>query len=146
MTGKDDNIAMGLDRLNALFAWWGVPTADGNGTIDRQMKRFQVFASDLQKTYGDAYSHEMEALLKSNERVVRSLQELVRCRQPQDVIAAESDILATLLEGAALQAKTWAELTQKVQDCCAAMARDAADEIRKQAKEGADAKRSANAA
>ena len=146
MNAKDDNIMMGLDRLNALFAWWGVPTAGGNGNIDGQMKRFQVFASDLQRTYGEAYSHQMEALFTANQRLVSSLQELARCRQPQDVIAAESDILATLLEGAALQAKTWAELTQKVQDCCAAMARETASEVRKQPKDAAETKPTARPA
>lgn len=146
MSSKDENITMGLDRLNALFAWWGVPAANGNGQIDGQMKRFQAFTSDLQKTYSEAYSRQMSALFAANERIAGSLQEFLRCRQPQDVIAAESNVLATIMEGASLQAKTWVELTQKVQDCCTAMAREAADEIRQQATEGTGAKPPAKAA
>ena len=145
MSAKDENITMGLDRLNAMFAWWGVPgangsTANGMGQIDGQMKRFQSFTSDLQKAYTDAYSNQMGTLLGANERIARSFQEILGCRQPQDVIAAESKVFATILEEASLQAKTWIELTQKVQDYCAAMARDTATNVRTQPTDGAEAK------
>jgi hypothetical protein len=117
-----------------------MPDLNGNGALDRQMKRFQQFAADFQKKCGDAYSGEMDALFSSNERLSRSMQELLRCRRPPEVLAAESEILATLLEGASLQAKRWAELTQKLQECCAAVARDAAADLRQQAEESAPAK------
>jgi hypothetical protein len=42
MSAKDETITTGLDRLNATFAWWGVPGASGNGQLDGQMKRFQA--------------------------------------------------------------------------------------------------------
>ena len=135
MNSKDENITTGLDRLNALFAWWGVPALNGNGQMDGQMKRFQAFTSDLQRTCSEAYSRQMNAILTANERIAGSLQEFLRCRQPHDVIAAESNVLATILEEASLQARTWADLTQKVQDCCAAMARETAEDVRKQASE-----------
>jgi hypothetical protein len=134
MDAKDNVLTTGIDRLNALTAWWGIPAA-GNGAVDRQMKRFQQFASDLQKTCADAYSGEMNALFSSNDHLGRSFQELLQCRRPQDVMAAESEILATLLEGATLQTRRWAELTQKLQECCAAMVREAAVDLRQQAKE-----------
>ena len=126
MAAKDGNITTGLNRLNALFTWWGVPNSYENGDIDTQMKRLQACASDLQKSYSDACGRQMQALFAANERLAGSLQELVRCRKPQDVIAAELNILATLLEGALVQTKAWVELTKKVQGCCAAMTRDAA--------------------
>jgi hypothetical protein len=140
MDTKDNGLAAGVERLNALIAWWGIPPANGNGAIDRQMKRFQQFASDLQKTCADAYSSEMDSVLSSNGRLGRSFQELLQCRRPQEVLAAESEILATLLEGASLQAKRWTELTQRFQECCAAMARDTATELRQQAQEVAPVK------
>ena len=135
MNAKDENITTAVDRLNALFAWWGVPAATGNGQIDGQMKRFRAFTYDLQRAYGEAYSHQLGALFSANERTARSLQEFLRCRQPQDVIAAESNVVATLLEEASQQTKTWIEVTQKVQDCCAAMAREAAADLRKPGEE-----------
>lgn len=152
MDTKDNVMTAGVERLNALVAWWGVPAAAGNGAMDRQMKRFQQFASDLQKTSSDAYSGEMKALFSSNERLGRSVQELFQCRRPQEVLAAESEILARVLEGASLQARRWTELTQRLQECCAGMARDAAANLRQQAQEAipatetGEAKQSAEAA
>ena len=146
MSAKDESITMELERLNALFAWWGVPLGSANGQIDGQMKRIQAFTSDLQKTYGEAYSRQMSALVAANERIAGSLQEFLRCRQPQDLVAAESHLVATIMEGASQQATAWVELTQKVQDCYAAMARAMADEIRQRVSDGTGAKPPAKAA
>ena len=140
MSAKDSSVTKGLDRLNALFAWWGVPAAGGNRSLDRQMTCCQAFASDLQKVYGDAWSRQMDVVFAANERISRSLQEFLHCRQPQDVVAAESNVLATVLEGVSSQAKNWADLAQNVQGCCAARVREAADDIRKQAEETAPAR------
>ena len=129
--------------MNALLGWWGVPIAGGNSMIDSQMKRLQQCALDVQKTCTDAYGGEIEALFRNNDRLVRSYQGLFRSQRPQEVLAAESEILATLIEGASPHAKRWAELTQKLQDCCAAMARDAAEDLRQQVQETASATGSA---
>jgi hypothetical protein len=147
MDARDNVLATGVERLNALIAWWGLPAVSGDGAMERQMKRFQQFASDLQKTSSDAYRGEMDALLSGNERLGRSVQELLRCRRPQEVLAAESEILASFLEGASLRARRWAELTQKLQECCDGMARDAATDLRQQvtapAKTGGEAEQPA---
>lgn len=129
MRGKDENITMGLDRLNAVFAWWGVPGPSGISQIDDQMKSLQTFTADLQKAYRDAYSKQMASLFGVNERITQSLQEIFRCKQPQDLIAAKSKVMATILEEAAQQAKTWVEFTRKVQDCCVVVVREASDPI-----------------
>jgi hypothetical protein len=140
MEAKENPFSTSMERLNGLMAWWGMPGPNGNGAVGRQIKRLQQFAADFQKTCADAYSGEMSAVLNSNERLGRSVQEFVRCRQPSEVLAAESEILVTLLEGASLQAKLWAELTQRLQECCAAVARDAAADLRQQAEASAPAK------
>ena len=124
---------VGFDRVNAVFAWWGLSGADNTGKLDGQFKRFQAFTSDLQKAYGETYSAQMSTLLGANERIGRSLLEFVQCRRPQDVIAAESSVMAAILEETSLQTKTWLDLSQKVQDYCATMARETAGEIRQQA-------------
>lgn len=139
MDAKDNAMTTGVDRLNALMAWWGVPAASGNGAMDGQVKRFQQFVSDLQQTSSDAYNEEMKALFSSNDRLGRSIQELFQCRRPQEVLAAESEILASFLEGATLRARRWTELTQKIQECCAGMARDAATNLRQQVQESTPA-------
>ncbi len=130
MNAKNETITTGLDRLNAAFAWWGLPAATGNGNLDGPLKCFQTFAADLQKLYGEAYGTEMTTLRGANDKLAGSLQEFLRCRQPQDVIAVEAKIMATMLEATSAQAKLWGDFAQKLQDCCATMARDTADELR----------------
>lgn len=135
MNMKNGSITSGLDRMNAVLAWWGVPSANGSENIEGQVRRFQALASNLQKAYGEAYSQQLEALFATNARLARSFYEFLHCRQPQGVIAAESNVFATFLEGASLQAQTWGELTQKVRDCCATMAREAAEDVHRNGKE-----------
>jgi hypothetical protein len=135
MDAAGDGVTAGVERLNALLAWWGVPSTAVNGEINAQTKRFQQFVTDLQKTWGDAYSGQMDALLANNDRLMRSCQGLLSSRRPQEVVAAESDILTAFLEGASLHVKKWGELTQKLQDCWAAMARAAAEDLPHQAQE-----------
>jgi hypothetical protein len=131
MDEKTARIMAGVDRLNGLLAWWGMAGSEGNLRFEGQIKRFQQFAADLQKAYGEAYRQQVEALSAANERLVRSLQGLLLSRKPDELMAAESEILATLLEGASLQAQTWAELGQRVQECCLALASEATAQVHK---------------
>ncbi|MCF2521704.1 hypothetical protein [Bradyrhizobium sp. G127] len=132
---------MGLDRINAVFVWWGLSGTDSVGKLNGQFKRFQAFTSDLQKAYGETYSAQISSLFGANERIGRLLLELVQCRRPQDVIAAESSVMAAILDEASLQTKTWLELSQKVQEYYATVARETADEIRQQVNKATDAER-----
>jgi hypothetical protein len=109
------------NRLNALLAWWGVTNTNGTEHGNGQMRRYQIFASNLQEAYGDAYSRQVEGLFVANQRLVISLQQFLRCRQPQEVIGVELGIWVAVLERASQQAKAWTDLTLKVQDCCAAL-------------------------
>jgi hypothetical protein len=122
------------DRLKALSAWWGLPAA-GDGAMDRQIERFQKFVFDLQQTYGQAYKDQLDDLLCGNESLGRAVQEFWRCRRPPELLAAESEFMAALLERASLRARRWAQLTEKFEECCAALARDAAAEFRQQQQE-----------
>jgi hypothetical protein len=132
MDARNESINPGLDRLNAMFVWWGIPNTNGNGQFG-QFKRFQAFTNDLGKVCSEAYSRQMGSLLDANGRIASSLQEFARCRQPPDVVAAELSVLATVLEQASLQAKASVELLQQVQDRCSAMAREVAEDLRQQA-------------
>ena len=131
-----DAMTAGIEKMNALIAWWGLPATNASGAVERHMQRWQTFAKDLQKAYVDAYSAEVTAAFDGNDRLGRSFQELLQCRQPQEFVAAESEIFALLLERASLRAKRWAELTEKLQDCCATMARDAAGDLRPPSSDG----------
>lgn len=129
MVTKDKGTPNGLEKLNNLFVWWGIPNANGNGHLEIQLKRFQTFASEMQKTCTEAFGDEMTALFAARERSVQAVQNLVRSRKPDEVVAAEAGILAALLEETALGAKRWAALAEHAHECCSALAKDVAKEI-----------------
>jgi hypothetical protein len=132
----DQNEApVGFDRTNEMFAWWG---QSGAGKLDSQLKHFLVLTSDLQKACSESFGAQISALVGANERIGRSLLEFVQCRRPQDVIAAESSFMATVLEETSLQTKTCFELSRKMQERCVIMARESADEIRQRSTETAE--------
>lgn len=129
MNARDGDVLMGLDRLNALFTWRGIPSLSGTDNAEVQMKDFQTFAADLRAACGEARSRPSQAASTTNERFVRSLQELMHCRRSQDMIKAESNILAVILEAALQQAKDWGDLAQKIRDHDTILAREAAAEV-----------------
>lgn len=130
MDARSDGLTIGLRRMNALLAWWGVSNGGSDGEIELKIARFGQMASDLQRACRETYSHQLEAALSTNDRLAWSFQEFTRCQRPNEVMAMESEILATLLEAASVQAKMWAELANKIQESCVAVARDAAEDLR----------------
>lgn len=128
MATNDKSTPNGLERLNNLFIWWGIPNANGNGHLEAQLKRFQTFTSEMQKTCTEAFGEEMAGLFAAREHSIQAVQNLMRSRKPDEVIAAEAGILASLLEETALQAKRWAVLAEHAHECCTALARDVAKE------------------
>lgn len=130
MNAKNDDFTLGLDQLNALFVWWGVPTGKANGECDGEMKRFQDLVAGLQKAQSEAHQRQMTALYDTSQRVGASLQAFPHCRKPEEVVAAGLNIVATILDGATMQAETWVDFAQKLQDCYAALTRAPAAERR----------------
>lgn len=96
MNAKNDDL--GLDQLNALFVWWGVPTGKANGECGAEMKRFQDLVAGLQKAQSEAHQRQMAALYDTSQRVGVSLQAFPHCRKSDEVVAAGSTIVATIAE------------------------------------------------
>jgi hypothetical protein len=96
--------------------------ANGEGHLEAQLKRFQTFTTEMQKTCTEAFSEEMSALFAAHERSVQAVQDLVRSRKPDEIIAAEAGILSSLIEEAVLQAERWAALAEHAHECCAVTA------------------------
>lgn len=126
MATNDKSTPNGLERLNSLFVWWGIPNANGNGHLEAQLKRFQTFTSEMQKSCTEAFGEELTGLFAARERSIQAVQNLMRSRKPDEIVAAEAGILASLLEETALQAKRWATLTEHAHECCTALAQDMA--------------------
>lgn len=105
MDATTDPIGASLKRMNALLAWWGVPKISGVDATTHEIRRFQDFAADLQRLYGDAAGLQVRTLLTTNEGITRALCQLLQQRRLQDLLAAESKLVASVLEAAALQSK-----------------------------------------
>lgn len=43
-----DGVTSGTERLNAVIAWWGLPSAAYPGAIEKSLKRWQALATELQ--------------------------------------------------------------------------------------------------
>ena len=135
---KTETTVAALDRMTAVFTWWGLSqTAPARSTLE--FKRFEAFASDLQKACDDAYGAHMNALLRAKERVERSYLAFLHCRGTPQGVAAKSSVIAAILEETSLLTTAWLELSQQAQQYCATVAGKMADEIRRQATENAEA-------
>lgn len=114
MKGNPDPIAVGLRRMNALLAWWDVPKISNMDAADHEIRRFQDFAADLQTLYGDAAGLQVNALLVTNQEIAHALCQILQQRGPRDLLAAESKLVLSILEAAALHAKTWNDVSLQV--------------------------------
>jgi hypothetical protein len=121
------------EKHNPLMAWWQVSNAAHLGRFETQLQGYRRFASDVQKVWSDACRDETVAFLASQKKMASTMQALAQCRRPQDLVAAQSDVIASLLDGASRQAKTWVEFAGKIHDCYAEMTREASEETLGQA-------------
>lgn len=130
-----DAMIKGSEGLNGIFAWWGTPSATHPDAIEKSLKRWQAFSAELQTIFADAYDAEMKSGVERGERLGQSLQAFMLCRNPSDFLAAQSQLSADLHESASHRAKRMSDVTQSVHGCCASMARETADDFRKQLSE-----------
>ena len=133
MTHQSEGTWMNMGPINPLSAWLQGLQAHEKGGAEANVKRFERLTGELHKAYSEACSLQMQALVAANDQFTHSLQALMRCRQPEDMIVAESNVLAALCEGLSLRAKTWAEVARKLGGCWSAAAQEAAAEAEKPA-------------
>lgn len=132
MVETKDGVTSGTERLNAVIAWWGLPSAAYPGAIEKSLKRWQALATELQTIFAEAYEAEMKSGVERGDRLGQSLQAFMLCRNPSDFLAAQSQLSAVLHESASHRAKRFSDVTQGVHGCCALMAREMADDFRGQ--------------
>lgn len=120
----DDQIFFGMNRLRALLGWWGLSGyEDRGGGVAQQFIRLQNFVAEVQNAYLDATGRHMDAILASNDRLVRSAYNLLNGAKQSELSAAQAQIVSIVLEAAAQHARTWAEFQQQVQEIYSASAR-----------------------
>ncbi|HXS42076.1 MAG TPA: hypothetical protein VN766_17935 [Stellaceae bacterium] len=127
MESKREDVTAGISRMSGLLDWWGV---EGNQAVGEPIKRFQQLASGLRHAYSEAYAEELDALTAANDRLAKSVQGLLRSRKSDEFFSAQMDIFAGLMESASRQVTNWSELSRKIQQCCATVAQEAAEDMR----------------
>jgi hypothetical protein len=132
MEVQSDEVTAGLNRLQGLWGWWG---AQGNRAMEGRIEKFQQLTNGLHKAYGEAWRHQFDALTTTNDRVSRSFQGLFSSRTPDELFAAETQILTAFLEAASVQMKAWSEIGQKIQGCYTDVACETASDIGNQTRE-----------
>lgn len=114
MIADPDPVALSLRRTNALLTWWGLAAASGPAGGDREAERSRNFAADVQTLYGDAAGRQVSALLATNDEIDVVLRQLLQQRRSKDPLAAESRLVVSVLEAAAMHARTWIEVGARV--------------------------------
>jgi hypothetical protein len=109
-----DEFASELDRVEALLKWWGAPGFGYDGFTQTHLKRFETIMAELEKAAGEIAAQQEEALTQSKDLLVQSLPAFVSGHDLNDVLAAQSKILVSLLEAASAQAKTWMSFSDKI--------------------------------
>jgi hypothetical protein len=98
------------DKQETQFAPWFVPT-----DASAQSEQMRQYFADLQKRYLQLWQAQIPTAATSNEKLARALRAFVNCRQPQDLVEAESALMTTLLEIAEAHTRPWLEFTRDAQ-------------------------------
>jgi hypothetical protein len=120
MTASESELRPGLNRINGLLAWWDAAHLIGVSGMEAQAKRLRTVVA-LNELFNEAGSRQAQALRTVNEQFARVLQELLNVRQPPELMSAQSNLVAVLMESLATQATIWAELSHKLCTYCASM-------------------------
>jgi hypothetical protein len=80
----------------------------------------QGLCADMQSWTTEACGRQMKGIAAASERVAGAVPDFLACRQPLDVAAAGSKLLADMLDLASGQARLWAELSQNLRERLAA--------------------------
>lgn len=113
-----DGLTNGLHRVNALLSWWGVSDAGDDREIEAQIARLERFTAHLQQACRATHGRQLATALSTKDSLTCLVQDLARCQRPNDVMAVESAMVATLLDAAVAQARMWTELACEIQASC----------------------------
>jgi hypothetical protein len=119
-------------RFGAVMGWWGIGS---NRVIEDRVQRFQQLASGLHRAYSEACHDQLEALSVANECVSRSFQGFLNGPRPDEIFAAETEVLSGLMKATSLQMQAWSDFSQKIQGCYVDVARETASDIGQEARE-----------
>ena len=147
MSGTQDLVKQGLDRMNAIIGYWAnLPTNNALSGGTAQLNSFASIAQDLQKLYGEAYQRHLDPFLSENQKGVERCTALMLSRDPGEAVAIRAELLQMIMEGAALRADIWSDLASKLGHRYAEFVREYAQSFRPKPDEVAAKKPVAKAA
>ena len=117
-----DEFASELDRVEALLKWWGAPGFGYDGFTQTHLKRFEAIMAELEKAAGEISARQEKTLTQSKDLLMQSLPVFVGSHNLNEVLAAQSKILVSLLEAASAQAKTWVSFSDKIRNAQVSLA------------------------
>ena len=123
-----------LEQYGHVRGWWAI---GATRLIEDRLHRIQQLASGLHHAYSQACEGQFEALMLASECVVRSVQELLGGRRPDELFAAETEVLSGLMKATSIQMKTWSDFTQNIQSCYLDVARETTSDSGHEAREAA---------
>jgi hypothetical protein len=124
-----DEFASELDRVEALLKWWGAPGLGYDNFTLTHLKRFEAIVAELETAATEISARQKQALMQSKDLLVQSLPVFVHSHDLNEVMAAQSKILFSLLETASEQAKTWVNLSNKVRNAQLLLAASTIDTV-----------------
>lgn len=128
MMASDSSIPAEVRRVNGLLAWWGLADQSRASGMEAHARQLQTLIGDVNKLLSQASSNNAEELSAAKEQLTRALQVFLNVRQPSELIAARSHLVTSLRACFAARARSWAELTRKLDACCSGAPHEAAAE------------------
>ena len=102
-----------LDRLNALFSWWGFSTSGEKGGFPPLAAASDLVAK-LQHAYFDAMARNIDTAFAASNEVSRAAQALLHVKAAEDIARIQQGIVQILADVTTAQSKSWNEFQQQL--------------------------------
>src|SRR3974390_658981 len=106
--GMKEGNSPGLDRLQALLAWWGLSAADRSNDVPPLAAAAAAIAT-LQSGYCDAFSRNLDAMFTAHDRLSSAAAALWRAKTMAELSQVQDGIFNALAEAAATHSASWSE-------------------------------------
>lgn len=114
--GQERPIALssGLERLNELIAWRGVPERGLSDHTLNALRECRLNLIQLDMIWTATVAEAERAVARAREQVENSAIPLFGAREPKEALALEKEIIGQLQKAADQQAKSWKKLTERL--------------------------------
>lgn len=101
-----------------MFSWWGLSKETDPERCKARLAVLQAFVSDLQELFREASARQTDAVARANEKLANVAARVATARDPNEIMSLQADIGRWIVEVSVVNARAWADLTEKGHDCC----------------------------